>query len=193
MHARSLLLVPALALFANLVHAEEWAIDAAHTRVGFTVPHMVVSDVEGRFHDVKGKVDIDDKDPTKSVVEITIQAGSVDTANADRDKHLKSPDFFDVAKFPTITFKSTKISKVGKNKYKVTGDLTIRDVTKSVVLDVEASDAIQNPWGKQVRGVKVAGKVNRHDFGLNWNKTLDKGGVLVGDIVTLDVQFELDK
>jgi polyisoprenoid-binding protein YceI len=190
---RSLLVLSAFALLTSVAHAEEWSIDPAHTRVGFSVPHMVVSDVEGRFHDVKGKVDIDDKDVTKSTIELTIQAASIDTENADRDKHLKSPDFFDVTKYPTVTFKSTKVTKAGKNKYKVTGNLTIRDVTKTVTLDVTASDPIANPWGKLVRGVKVEGKINRHDFGINWNKTLDKGGVVVGDEVTLNIRFELNK
>jgi polyisoprenoid-binding protein YceI len=192
---RKMFALAALALTTTqLAHAEEWAIDAAHTRVGFTVPHLVVSEVEGVFHEVKGKIDIDDKDLTKSSVDLTITASSVDTGNADRDKHLKSPDFFDAAKYPTLTFKSTKIVKgAGKDKFKVTGDLKIRDVTKSVTLDVTGSDAITNPWGKQVRAVKVEGKVKRTDFGLTWNKTLEKGGVLVGEDVTISVRFELNK
>ena len=189
----SALTVSAFAFVASVASAEEWSIDPAHTRIGFSVPHMVVSDVEGRFHDVKGKVDIDDADLTKSTVELTIAAGSIDTASADRDKHLKGPDFFDVTKYPNLTFKSTKVAKAGKAKYKVTGDLTIRDVKKSVTLDVNVSDPVTSPWGKLVRAVKVEGKINRHDFGLNWNKTLDKGGVLVGDDVTLDLRFELNK
>lgn len=190
---RTLLALAAIALTTSLAHAEEWAIDASHTRVGFSVPHLMVSEVEGVFREVKGKIDIDDKDLTKSTVDLTIVASSVDTGNADRDKHLKAPDFFDVAKYPTLTFKSTKIAKAGKDKFKVTGDLKIRDVTKSVTLDVTASDPVQNPWGKQVRAVKVAGNVKRTDFGLNWNKALDKGGVLVGEDVTLAVRFELTK
>jgi polyisoprenoid-binding protein YceI len=195
---RSLLISSALAVsvfafVASVASAEEWSIDPAHTRIGFSVPHMVVSDVEGRFHDVKGKVDIDDADLTKSAVELTIAAGSIDTASADRDKHLKGPDFFDVTKYPNLTFKSTKVVKAGKSKYKVTGDLTIRDVKKSVTLDVNVSEPVMSPWGKLVRAVKVDGKINRRDFGLNWNKALDKGGVVVGDDVTLDLRFELNK
>jgi polyisoprenoid-binding protein YceI len=190
---RTILAIAVLALTTGLAHAEEWTIDAAHSRVGFTVPHLVVSQVDGTFHEVKGKIDIDDKDLTKSTVDLTITASSIDTGNADRDKHLKGPDFFDVTKFPTITFKSTKIVKVAKNKFKVTGDLKMRDVTKSVTLDVLGGDVINDPWGKVVRPVKVEGKVKRTDFGLNWNKTLDKGGVLVGEDVTITVQFELKK
>jgi polyisoprenoid-binding protein YceI len=179
-------------LFAGAAHAEPWNIDLAHSRVGFSVPHMMVSSVEGRFHDVKGTIDLDDKDLTKSTLDLTIAAGTIDTGNADRDKHLRSPDFFDATKFPNVTFKSTKIVRAGK-KYKVTGDLTMRDVTKPVTLDVTVSEAVTTPWGKAMRAARVEGKVNRHDFGLNWNKSLDKGGVLVGDEVTLDVQFELTK
>lgn len=190
---RTLLAVAAVALTTSLAHAEEWAIDAAHTRVGFSVPHLVVSEVEGVFHEVKGKIDIDDKDLTKSAVDLTIVASSVDTGNADRDKHLKGADFFDVTKYPALTFKSAKIAKAGKDKFKVTGELKIRDVTKTVTLDVTASEPVQNPWGKQVRAVKVEGKVKRTDYGLNWNKTLDKGGVLVGEDVTISIRFELNK
>jgi polyisoprenoid-binding protein YceI len=190
---RTWLALAAVALTTSLAHAEEWAIDAGHSRVGFSVPHLMVSEVEGVFHEVKGKIDIDDKDLTKSVVDLNITASSVDTGNADRDKHLKAPDFFDVAKYPSIAFKSTKIAKVAKNKFKVTGDIKIRDVTKTVTLDVTASEPVQNPWGKSVRAVKVEGKLKRTDYGLNWNKTLDKGGVLVGDDVTLNIRFELTK
>ena len=184
---------PALVLLATVARAEPWTFDLAHSRVGFSVRHMMVSNVEGSFHEVKATVDLDDKNPTKSTVEFTITTSSVDTQNADRDKHLKSPDFFDVTKFPSMTFKSTKIVGAGKNKFKVTGDLTIRDVTKPITLDVTLSDPVTNPWGKTVRGVEASGKLNRHDFGLNWNKTLDKGGVLVSDEVKLAINGELDK
>jgi polyisoprenoid-binding protein YceI len=187
------LLAPALLLLATVARAEPWTFDMAHSRVGFSVRHMMVSNVGGSFHDVKATVDLDDKNLTKSTVEFTIAASSIDTQNADRDKHLKSPDFFDVAKFPSVTFKSTKITPAGKNKFKVTGDLTIRDVTKPVTLDVTLSDPMTNPWGKTVRGVEATGKLNRHEFGLNWNKTLDKGGVLVSDEVKLEISGELDK
>jgi polyisoprenoid-binding protein YceI len=190
---RSVLALSSFLFLSSTALADEWNFDAGHSRVGFSVPHMMVTDVEGRFHDVKAKIDIDEKDPSKSTIELTIQTASIDTSNADRDKHLKSPDFFDVAKFPTMTFKSTKVAKAGKGKFKVTGDLTIRDVTKSVVLDVALTDPVTSPWGKQVRGGKVEGKINRRDFGLNWNKALDHGGVLVGDDVTLDVRIELNK
>ncbi|HVW24528.1 MAG TPA: YceI family protein [Polyangiaceae bacterium] len=187
------LLVPALLLLGTVARAEPWTFDLAHSRVGFSVRHMMVSNVAGSFHDVKATVDLDEKNLTKSTVEFTIAASSIDTQNADRDKHLKSPDFFDVTKFPSLTFKSTKVAPAGKNKFKVTGDLTIRDVTKSVTLDVTLTDPMTTPWGKTVRGVEATGKLNRHEFGLNWNKTLDKGGVVVSDEVKLEISGELDK
>lgn len=187
------LLAPALLLLCTIARAEPWTFDMAHSRVGFTVRHMMVSNVGGSFHDVKATVDLDDKNLTKSTIEFTIATSSIDTQNADRDKHLKSPDFFDVTKFPNLTFRSTKIAAAGKNKFKVTGDLTIRDMTKPVTLDVTLTDPMTNPWGKTVRGVEATGKLNRHEFGLNWNKTLDKGGVLVSDEVKLEISGELDK
>jgi polyisoprenoid-binding protein YceI len=125
-------------------------------------------------------------------VEFTIQVASIDTGVADRDKHLRNSDFFDAEKHPTITFKSTKISRAGKG-YKITGDLTIRGVTKSVTLDATLSEPITSPWGKQVRGAKLSGKINRLDYGVSWNKGLDKGGLAVGNEVTLTVKTELTK
>jgi len=193
MKSNNLVLSAALLLVAGAARAEAWSIDSAHTRVGFSVSHMVVSSVEGRFHDVKGAIELDDKDLTKSTVDLTLAAASIDTVNEKRDGHLKSADFLDVAKYPNITFKSTRIAKAAKNKYKVTGDLTIRNVKKSMTFDVSVSDPITDLSGKPVRGARVEGKLNRHEFGLNWNKTLDKGGMLIGDEVTLNIQFELNK
>jgi polyisoprenoid-binding protein YceI len=184
----------AASLFASSAFAEttEWALDPAHSRVGFSVPHLMVSEVEGEFTKYAGKVALDEADLTKSQVEFTAEVASIDTENAERDKHLKSPDFFDAAKFPQLTFKSTKITKAGKG-YKLKGQLTIHGVTKDVTLDATVSQAIKNPWGKQVRAVKITGKIKRSDFGLTWNKALDQGGVVVGDEVTLDIKSELNK
>jgi polyisoprenoid-binding protein YceI len=184
----------ACSLFALPVLAEPvaWEIDMAHTRVGFSVAHLVVSEVEGNFKTFSGSALLEEKDLTKSVLELSIDAASLDTGSADRDKHLKSADFFDVQNHPKITFKSTKITKAGKG-YKIKGDITIRGVTKPVTLDATLSEPITNPWGKQVRGGKISGKVKRGDFGLAWNKTLDKGGVLVGEDVTIAIKFELNK
>lgn len=170
----------------------EWSIDAAHTRIGFSVNHMVVSEVDGEFKKATGKVYLDEADLTKSSVELEIDAASIDTGNADRDAHLRNGDFFEVDKHPTITFKSKQIKKAGK-AYKVTGDLSIRGVTKSVTLDIEITPAVTNPWGKQVRGVKVKGKINRQDFGVAWSTALDKGGLVVDNEVRFNIKVELNK
>lgn len=188
--APAVVAVPAQA--AEPADRTEWTIDASHTSVGFTVPHMVVSEVDGQFREFSGKVLLDEKDPTKSSVELTVQVASIDTGNADRDKHLRTSDFFDAENHPTITFKSTKITRAGKG-YKITGDMTIRGVTKRVVLDATLSDAVQNPWGKQVRGAKLTATINRADFGVSWNKALDKGGIAVGNEVTIVVKAEINK
>lgn len=181
-------------LFAGLAHADsaEWKLDTSHTNIGFTVPHLVISTVEGRFREASATVKLDDADLTKSAVSVEINAASVDTGDAKRDAHLKDADFFDVAKHPKIRFVSTKIAKAGK-AYKLTGDLTIRDVKKSVTLDATLSDPVKTPWGNQARAAKVSGKIKRGDFGLKWNKGLETGGVLVGEEVTINVTAEVTK
>jgi polyisoprenoid-binding protein YceI len=188
----SLALVSSLFALPALAETTEWALDASHTHIGFSVPHLVISEVDGQFKTFSGKVLLDEKDATKSEVSFSIKVDSINTDSADRDKHLVGPDFFDSAKFPEITFVSKKITKAGKG-FKLTGDLTMHGVTKSVTLDATLSQAVPNPWGKQVRAVKVTGKVNRQDFGVAWNKTLDKGGVAVGDQVALNIKLELTK
>jgi len=190
----SLALLGAVALSRPAVaETAEWALDGSHSRIGFSVSHMVVSSVSGRFKQFTGKVDLDEANPAKSQVDISVKVDSIDTDDAKRDEHLRSPEFFDSKKFPTLSFKSTKITKAAGKKYKLTGDLTIHGVTKNVTLDAELSDPVKSPWGKLVRSVKLLGKVKRSDFGLKWNKTLDSGGVLVGEDVTLDIQVEVNK
>jgi polyisoprenoid-binding protein YceI len=194
--AAALTVPAAVALGDNAVSPRaglsEWAIDATHARIGFSVPHMVVSSVDGDFKQFSGKVMLDEKNPQNSQLEFTADVASIDTGVADRDKHLRSGDFFDAAKFPQISFKSTKISKAGHG-YKIKGDLTIRGVTKQVTLDATLSDAVTNPWGKQVRAARITGKIHREDFGVSWNKALDKGGLVVGSDVSIDVKLELNK
>jgi polyisoprenoid-binding protein YceI len=169
-----------------------WEIDSAHTTAGFSVRHMMVAKVRGRFEQVRGTVHLDDADPTRSRLDIAIDAASIDTRNAQRDAHLKSPDFFDVAQYPSITFRSTQIEKVGPGSFQVTGDLTMRGVTRPVTLAVEGpTSPLNNPFGKQVRGVSATGKLNRKDWGLNWNAALETGGVLVGEQVELEIDAEL--
>jgi polyisoprenoid-binding protein YceI len=194
-NSRLLVLATSAVLFVPaFARASTWEIDPAHTSIEFSVRHMMVSTVKGQFEKVKGTLDLDDKDVTKSTVEVTIDVGSVNTHEPKRDTHLRSPDFFDVAKFPTATFKSTKVQKAGKNKLKVTGELSLHGVTKPVVLEVEGpTDAYKTPFGTTVRGVHATAKLDRKDFGIGWNKVLDNGGVLVGNEVSLDLSAELSE
>lgn len=187
--------IAALPLFvASIAHADavEWKFDLSHTNIGFSVPHLVVSSVEGRFREASATVKLDDADLTKSTVTVDVNTASIDTGDAKRDGHLKAPDFFDAPKFPKMHFVSTKIVKAG-NAYKLTGDLTIRDVKKSVTLDATLSAPVKTPWGNQARAAKVSGKIKRSDFGLKWNKALETGGVVVGEDVTINVTTEVTK
>jgi polyisoprenoid-binding protein YceI len=170
-----------------------WNLDADHSEVGFTVKHMMVSLVRGGFHTVVGALDWNDKDVTKSSLEVTVSVASVDTHVQKRDDHLRSPEFFDAAKFPTMTYKSTKVRKRGKDLL-VTGNLTIRDVTKAVVLTVKGpTAAIKDPFGLTRTAISAAGKISRKDFGLVWNKSLEAGGVLVGEDVNIEINAEFIK
>jgi polyisoprenoid-binding protein YceI len=180
------LAVPAAAL------ADTWNVDASHSRVGFSVRHLVISDVKGEFTKFSGKADIDEKDLAKSSVEATIEAGSVSTRDEKRDNHLKSPDFLDVAKCPTLAFKSTKVEPGADGKLKVAGNLTIRCTTKPVVLDGELTKEIKDPWGNVKRGFSGTTQVNRRDFGVAWTGPTD-AGVIVADTVKIDIQAELAK
>lgn len=191
---RSLKFLLPLVLLTQVANAApvEWAYDASHSRIGFSVAHLVVSSVSGQFKEATGKFSIDDADVTKSKVEITIQAASIDTGDAKRDEHLKNADFFDVAKFPTLKFQSTKIVKDG-DKYKLTGNLTMHGVTKPVTLDATLSAPVKSPWGKEVRAAKLSGKIKRADFGLKYNAALEAGGVVIGEDVNLEINVEMNK
>jgi polyisoprenoid-binding protein YceI len=191
--------VPALAAAAllaapALAGATTWDIDAAHTSAGFSVKHMMVSTVRGAFGKTTGALELDEKDVTKSTVSAVIDVSTINTREDKRDAHLKSPDFFDVAKYPNMTFKSKKVAKAGEGKLKVTGDLTIKDVTKEVVLDVElASTESKDPYGFIRRGGTATTKINREDFGLKWNAVLETGGVAVSKEVSITIDIELTK
>lgn len=189
---RLIFALPLLVASVAQADAVEWKLDTSHTNIGFSVPHLVVSSVEGRFKEATASVKLDDADLTKSQVSIDINAASIDTGDAKRDDHLKAPDFFDAKKYPKLSFKSTKIAKSGAG-YKLTGDLTIRDVTKSVTLDATLSGPVKTPWGNHARAAKVTGKIKRSDFGLKWNKALETGGVVVGEEVTINVTAEVTK
>jgi len=190
---RIALAILALTAVPALADSSTWKIDPAHSHAAFTVRHLVISNVRGEFGKSEGALTLDEGDVTKSKVEATIDMASIDTREAKRDEHLKSPDFFDVAKFPKMTFKSTKVEKAGEGKLKVTGDLTLKGVTKSVVLDVTGpTKEIKDPWGNVKRGVSASGKINRQDFGVSWGKVIEAGPV-VGDEVTIEIEAELTK
>ncbi len=184
--------VASLLLGIGDASASSYNIDPAHSAAEFSVRHMMVTNVRGQFSKLTGTVNIDDNDITKSTVEATIDVSTVDTREPKRDGHLKSPDFFDVAKFPTMTFKSKKVEKTA-DKLKVTGDLTMHGVTRTVVLDVDGPTPEINAMGGTKRGLTATTKLSRKDFGLIWNKTLDAGGVAVGDEVTITIDLELAK
>lgn len=180
------LLVPSAAVSA------EYQIDAAHTRVGFSVSHMMVSTVHGQFAGVSGAVDYDPADVGATRMNITIDVASVDTRNADRDDHLRNPDFFDVASHPQMTFTSKKVKDLKGPGFDVIGDLTLRGVTKEVVLHVDGlAGPVKDPWGNLKVGGHAWTVLNRQDFGVSWNSTLDQGGVVVGDEVRVDIDVEI--
>jgi len=184
--------VVALFSLPLLAGTTTYKIDPKHSDAQFAVTHLMISTVRGEFHGINGTVVYDDADVSKSSVEVTIDATSVDTREPDRDKDLRSDHFFDTANHPTMTFKSTKVESAGAGKLKVTGELTIRGNTKPVVLEVSVpKPAIKDPWGLQRTAISGTTKINRQDFGVSWNKTLDSGGVVVGDDVdiTLDVEM----
>ncbi len=166
-----------------------FVLDPAHTHVGFTVRHMMVSKVRGQFADVAGTVTVAD-DPLASTVTTEIQTASIDTRDEGRDGHLRSPDFFDADTYPTITYTSTSVSNVGKGRFTVVGDLTIRDVTRPVELDVTYEGAGRDPWGNERIGLSASGEIDREAFGLTWNQALETGGVLVGKAIRIEIEVE---
>jgi polyisoprenoid-binding protein YceI len=174
--------------------AATYDIDPGHSSFNFKIRHLTVSNVTGTFGKVKGTAEIDDREIMALKVEVTLDASSIDTGHAKRDEHLRSADFFDVAKYPTLTFVSKKISRMDTNKILVIGDLTIRGVTKEVTVDVDGpTPEIKDPGGKMRRGATGTAKINRKDFGITWNRTLDAGGLVVGDEVHISVEIELIK
>jgi polyisoprenoid-binding protein YceI len=189
---RTFALLAALAPALGLAEVATWNIDSSHTQSTFTIRHLVISNVRGEFKNTTGVVKLDDANQAASSVEAVIDAKSINTREEKRDAHLKSADFFDVEKYPTITFKSSKVEKAGEG-YKVSGDLTMHGVTKPVVLDVSAlTPEIKDPWGNTRRGVSAKTTVNRRDYGLNWSKMIEAGPV-VGDEVKIEIEAELIK
>ena len=167
-----------------------WEIDAAHSQATFAVRHMMISTVKGHFNVLSGSLHIDEQNPANSWVEAQVEAASIDTRDANRDGHLRSPDFFDAEKYPVITFKSSKVEHIDGDEYKVTGNLTIRDVTKPLVLKAEYTGQNKDPWGNTRAGLTATGKIDRTEFGMTFNTALETGGVMVGNEVKIEIDLE---
>jgi polyisoprenoid-binding protein YceI len=172
---------------------ENWQVDSAHSAVNLAVRHMVISKVRGHFGKWSAKLQLDTAELTRSTVEVDIEAASIDTGVADRDTHLRSADFLDAAKYPTLRYRSRRVEAASKDRLRVTGDLTIRDVTREVVLDVEYGGLGKDPWGNTRVGFTATASLNRKDFGLTWNQVLETGGVLVADRVDIEIELEAIK
>ena len=183
----------ALIMLASSISAAQWEIDKPHSSVGFTVRHLVVSKVNGTFGDFKGSIEFEPGNFEKGRVEMTVQIASIDTNEPKRDAHLRSGDFFDAENFPTMTFVSKRVHDIEGDSFKMTGDLTIRGITKEITFDCEFNGLIADPWGNTRAGFSAASKLNRQDFDVKWNQTLDAGGVVVGDEVTINIELELTK
>jgi len=186
-------LVLLAALAAPAFAQSTWEIDPAHSNVQFGVRHLMISTVHGKFTTFTATATGDENDPAHAGVQASIDVASIDTGDAKRDAHLKSPDFFDAEKYPTITFKSTKVEAAGDHRFKVHGDLTMHGVTKPVVLDVEATPEVKGMRGETRAGARATTKVNRKDFGISWSKSMDGGGVVVGDDVEVTIDVEAVK
>ncbi len=177
---------------AGVAAADIYNIDTAHSTIGFDIKHLMVGTTSGSFNDYQGTIEYDPANVAATKIDATIQAASIDTRNADRDNHLRSADFFDTANYAVITFKSTKVEASGDG-YVITGDLTMHGVTKEISIPVSIGGPVQSPFGSWAIGISGKTKINRQDFGIAWNKTLDQGGVVVGDEVVVIVNVEAHK
>jgi len=172
---------------------ENWTLDASHTQIGFEISHLVIATVEGRFNKFKGGFKADRQNNKVKDLNINIDVASIDTNEADRDKHLRGPDFFDAKRYNNITFKADSVEFSKDKPVAVTGELTIRDKTKKITLNIDWKGEVTDPWGNQKAVFNLHGKIRRQDFGLSWNKTLDRGGLMIGDFVTLNIRVEANK
>jgi polyisoprenoid-binding protein YceI len=191
--ANSAMATPATGTRAQSGQKTTWVIDAAHSNVGFSIKHLMIATVRGSFTQVQGTVTVDESDPTTAEIDITIPTASVTTRDEKRDAHLRSPDFFDAERFPTMTFRSKRVERQSDERLRVIGDLTIRDVTREVALEVELLGRAKDPWGNEKAGFEATTKIKRGDYGLTWNAALETGGVLVGDEVKISIEAELQK
>ena len=173
--------------------ADVYTIDKVHSRIGFAVRHLMVSLTNGAFSDYAGAIQFDPNDHSAFNAEVTIVAESINTNNADRDKHLKSADFLDAATFPVIIFKGKKLTSKTADQYEISGDLTIHGVTKEITIHDTISGPVQSPYGAQVIGLSGQTTINRQDFGVSWNKLMDQGGLMVDNMVKISIDIEADK
>jgi polyisoprenoid-binding protein YceI len=183
-------------IFASLSafsQTTNWNIDKSHSHILFGVKHMVISTVTGYFRIFDGKLVTKGDDFNNGYIEFNINTSSINTDNEQRDKHLQSPDFFDAAKYPNITFKSKYMKKLNDNEYELIGNLTMKNVTKEIKLNVEYNGTIKDPYGKTRAGFKLSGKLDRFDYGLEWSKTIETGGLVVGKEVKIDAEIEVVK
>jgi polyisoprenoid-binding protein YceI len=171
--------------------ATRWQIDQAHSNVEFSVRHLMISNVRGRFGDIAGAITLDPENPRSALVDVTLQTASIDTRQEQRDAHLRSADFFDVEKWPTITFRGKRVDGDTDSEFRLYGDLTIRAVTRPIVLDVTKEGEGSDPWGSQRTAFSATTKINRRDFGLTYNMALETGGVVVGEEIKISVDVEL--
>ena len=171
----------------------KWSIDPTHSEIGFKVKHMMFTNVSGKFLTYDATITTEGDDFENAAIEFSGDIASIDTANADRDGHLKSTDFFDAENHPKLTFKASSFKKINDEKYEITGDLNIRGVAKTVTFPVEFSGILTDPWGNTKVGLSIEGKINRKDWGLNWNSALETGGVLVGEEVKLNIELQFAK
>ena len=168
-----------------------WQLDSSHSTIAFSVRHMMLSKTRGQFEKFSGTIELNEQNPAAAAVNVTIDASSINTKDGQRDGHLKSPDFLNVDAYPNITFKSTNVQVVDKANAKLTGDLTIRDITCPVILDVSYTGQSKSPWGTRNIGFEASTVINRKDWGLTWNVALETGGVLVGEDITVNIELEL--
>ncbi len=170
-----------------------WTIDPTHSEIGFKVKHMMFTNVSGKFSQFEASIESDEDNFETASIQFKVNVASIDTANGDRDNHLRGTDFFDVEKFPVLSFASESVKKISTDSYQVTGDFTIKDVTKKITLNAEYSGLMKDPWGNTRAGFSLSGAINRKEFGLTWNAALETGGVLVGEEVKLLCEIQLIK
>ena len=189
--ARTMLMAVATVILSTPASAQTWTLDPNHTRANFSARHMMVTTVRGDFHNITGTVEYDGKDVSKALIHVTIDTRTLDTKLEPRDTQLKDPDFLDVVKYPTMTFTSKRIEPPRGGVFRVVGDLTIRTVTREVVLEVEGPSPVMTDRGTQVIGATATTKINRRDFGMTWNRAVEAGGVLVGDEITITIDIQM--